>query len=139
MVGDKSQTDGRRAGRDSQGVRYFWWKGLSFLFAFTTMTFAASLRGSGNTRLPMYVGIMVNLLNLTGNYLLISGNHGFPQLGTEGAGIATAVARFCGMLVGLPASGERLTLTGSADPVHQGDRRAGDQRLCGAPSQSHFI
>ncbi len=128
------------------GVGYFWWKGLSLCFEFVTMTFAASLRGSGNTRLPMYVGVVVNLLNLTGNYLLIGGNFGFPALGAEGAGMATAFARFIGMglivtltsiqlnpltgwfrgsfkpdrealgavmNVGLPASGERLTLRGA--------------------------
>ncbi len=129
-----------------QGVPYFWWKGLSLCFEFVTMTFAASLRGSGNTRLPMYVGTVVNLLNLTGNYLLIGGNLGFPAFGAEGAGIATAFARLVGMgmivvltgvgrtplkgwfkgsfrpdrqalgavlNVGLPASGERLTLRGA--------------------------
>lgn len=82
----------------AQGIRYFRWKGLSLLFEYVTMTFAASLRGSGDTRLPMYVGVMVNLLNLTGNYLLIGGNLGFPRLGTEGAGIATAFARLSGMV-----------------------------------------
>lgn len=130
----------------SQGARYFRWKGLSLFFEFVTMTFAAALRGAGDTRLPMYVGITVNLLNITGNYLLIGGNFGFPRLETEGAGIATAFARFVGMIViiflittkpnpirefykgsfrpdqetlrtvlriGLPASGERLTLRGA--------------------------
>jgi len=83
----------------AQGIRYFRWKGLSLCFEFITMTFTASHRGSGNTRLPMFVGILVNLLNVTGNYLLIGGNLGFPQLGTEGAGVATAFARLAGMLL----------------------------------------
>lgn len=82
-----------------QGVRYFWWKGLSLVFEYMTMTFAAALRGSGDTRLPMYVGTVVNVLNLGGNYVLIGGNLGFPRLGAEGAGVATAFARFCGMLM----------------------------------------
>ncbi len=127
----------------AQGVRYFWWKGLSLVFEYVTMTFAAGLRGSGDTRLPMTVGMVVNGLNLVGNYLLIGGNYGFPQMNAEGAGLATAFARFAGMLmivyvtttranplkeclkgsfapdkealggvlrIGLPASGERLTL-----------------------------
>jgi len=130
----------------AQGVPYFWWKGLSLLFEFVTMTFAAALRGSGDTRLPMYVGVVVNILNLCGNYLLIGGNFGFPRLEAQGAGVATAFARFSGMImiilltartpnpvrsfykasfrpdretlrsvlrVGLPASGERLTLRGA--------------------------
>ena len=83
----------------TQGIGYFWWKGLSLFFEFVTMTFAASLRGSGNTRLPMYAGITVNLVNVAGNYLLIGGNYGFPQMGTEGAGVATAFARLVGMLM----------------------------------------
>ena len=53
-----------------QGIGYFWWKGLSLVFEFITMTFAASLRGSGNTRLPMIVGVAVNLINVAGNYVL---------------------------------------------------------------------
>jgi putative MATE family efflux protein len=81
-----------------QGVPYSYWKGLSLLFEFVTMTFTAALRGYGNARLPMYVGILVNGTNLLGNYALISGNWGFPALGTEGAGIATAFARFLGMI-----------------------------------------
>jgi putative MATE family efflux protein len=130
----------------AMGVRYFWWKGLSLCFEYVTMTFAAGLRGSGHTELPMYVGTVVNLLNLCGNYVLINGHYGFPRLGAEGAGLSTAFARFIGMLlitylvsnkrnplrgwsrgsfkpdgealgrvlqIGLPASGERLTLRGA--------------------------
>jgi putative MATE family efflux protein len=130
----------------AMGVRYFFWKGLSLCFEYVTMTFAAGLRGSGHTDLPMYVGTVVNLLNLCGNYVLINGHYGFPKLEAEGAGLSTAFARFVGMLliiylisnkhnplkgwsrgtfkpdrdalgrvlqIGLPASGERLTLRGA--------------------------
>lgn len=129
-----------------QGIPYSHWKGLSMLFQFVTMTFTAALRGAGNTYLPMYVGILVNITNLFGNYALIGGNWGFPAMGTAGAGLATAFARFIGMVlifiltvmkpnpvsdfykgsfgpdretlksvlsIGLPASGERLTLRGA--------------------------
>ncbi|HHY76165.1 MAG TPA: MATE family efflux transporter [Firmicutes bacterium] len=130
----------------AMGVRYFFWKGLSLCFEYVTMTFAAGLRGSGHTDLPMYVGMVVNLLNLCGNYVLINGRYGFPRLEAEGAGLSTAFARFVGMVliiylisnkhnplkgwfrgsfkpdsealgrvlqIGLPASGERLTLRGA--------------------------
>lgn len=82
-----------------QGVGYFWWKGLSLVFEYVTMTFAAGLRGSGDTRLPMYAGMLVNGLNVVGNYLLIGGNYGFPKMDAEGAGLATAFARLMGMLL----------------------------------------
>ena len=83
----------------AMGVRYFWWKGLSLCFEYVTMTFAAGLRGSGRTDIPMYVGIVVNLLNLGGNYVLINGVYGFPRLEAEGAGLSTAFARCMGMLL----------------------------------------
>ena len=82
-----------------QGIPYAHWKGLSMLFQFVTMTFTAALRGAGNTHLPMYVGILVNVTNLCGNYALISGNWGFAAMGTAGAGLATAFARFVGMIM----------------------------------------
>ncbi len=82
-----------------QGVPYSYWKGLSMVFQFITMTFIAALRGAGNTRLPMFSGILVNIMNLCGNYALIGGNWGFPKMGTAGAGLATAIAHFVGMIV----------------------------------------
>ncbi len=82
-----------------QGIPYSYWKGLSMLFQFITMTFTAALRGAGNTRLPMFSGILVNIINVCGNYALIGGNWGFPEMGAEGAGLATAIAHFVGMVV----------------------------------------
>ncbi len=146
FAGDCLRLMGAEADVISMGIGYFWWKGLSLVFEYMTMTFAAGLRGSGDTRLPMWVGLVMNGLNLAGNYVLIGGHYGFPQLNATGAGVATAVARFVGMLmivmitttrpnplrnwlkgsfkpdrealgavlrVGVPASGERLTLRGA--------------------------
>lgn len=45
------------------------------------------------TRMPMWIILACNALNILGNYLLIYGNWGFPELGLTGAGIATLVAR----------------------------------------------
>jgi len=46
-----------------------------------------------NTRLPTYIILSANVLNIIGNYILIYGHCGFPELGLTGAGISTLVAR----------------------------------------------
>lgn len=46
-----------------------------------------------NSRTPMWILLGANLLNVAGNYLLIYGNFGFPELGLTGAGISTLTAR----------------------------------------------
>ena len=49
--------------------------------------------GLSNTRIAMYITITANILNIIGNYLLIKGHWGFPELGLNGAGISTLLAR----------------------------------------------
>ena len=56
--------------------------------------YASTLRECGETVVPMAAGIIAVFTNLIGNYLLIFGKFGFPQLGVEGAAIATALSRY---------------------------------------------
>lgn len=49
--------------------------------------------GMKGTQMPMWIILGANLLNVVGNYLLIYGNCGFPELGLFGAGLATLLAR----------------------------------------------
>ncbi|MFW5786824.1 MAG: MATE family efflux transporter [Halanaerobiales bacterium] len=72
--------------------------GLYFMFM-SFMIFAA-LRGAGDTQTPMKINILINALNVIGNYTLIFGKFGAPELGFMGAAIATSGARAIGgMLV----------------------------------------
>lgn len=50
--------------------------------------------GLTDTAMPMWVMIGGNGLNVIGNYVLIFGKWGFPELGLIGAGIATVGARY---------------------------------------------
>ena len=45
------------------------------------------------TRLPMWIILGANVMNIAGNYALIYGHWGLPELGLVGAGIATVAAR----------------------------------------------
>lgn len=49
--------------------------------------------GVGDTKMPMWVMIGGNVMNIIGNYLLIFGKLGCPELGLVGAGVATLIAR----------------------------------------------
>lgn len=49
-----------------------------------------------NTSLPMWIVLGANAFNVLGNYMLIYGNLGAPEMGLTGAGIATLAARLAG-------------------------------------------
>ena len=68
-----------------------------------SMTFAitASLRGVGQTRLPMTYNLIANMLNVVGNYALIYGRLGMPRLGVAGAAISTALSQYIGFALAM--------------------------------------
>ena len=52
------------------------------------------------TRMPMWIILVSNVLNIVGNWLLIYGKCGFPELGLLGAGLSTLFARiFCPVVI----------------------------------------
>lgn len=50
--------------------------------------------GLTDTATPMWIMIGGNILNIIGNYILIFGHFGAPELGLDGAGISTLTARW---------------------------------------------
>lgn len=62
---------------------------------------AAGLRGAGDTRTPLLVGLIVNAVNVAGNYVLIFGRLGLPAMGIEGSGLASAIAVTTGAVVAM--------------------------------------
>jgi MATE family multidrug resistance protein len=66
------------------------------MFIVLWMCFSAFLRGLGDTRTPLKITVMANIINIVGDYVLIFGKFGFPKLGTEGAAIATIFANGVG-------------------------------------------
>ncbi len=91
------------AGPDTMGmaVAYFRIVAGGLLFQAMTMGITASLRGAGETRIPMLYNVGSNLLNVFGNYVLIYGKLGFPQLGVAGAALSTSLSRLLACLAGL--------------------------------------
>jgi putative MATE family efflux protein len=70
-----------------------------FIFMILGFIVTAALRGAGETKIPMQVNIIINILNVIGNYLLIFGKFGFPELGVNGAALATTLSRSFGGMV----------------------------------------
>ena len=81
------------------GLVYLRLTGALSFFQALSLTFSASLRSADKVIYPMVVTGIVNVLNIFGNYALIFGHWGCPQLGVEGAAIATASSRGVSMLL----------------------------------------
>lgn len=62
-------------------------------------TFTAALRSHSFTKLCMYTTLIINIINILGNYVLIYGRFGAPKLGVLGAAISTTVSKIIGCLV----------------------------------------
>lgn len=69
-----------------------------FLQALINAT-AAIVRVHGWTRQTMYVSVAMNVLHIVGNYILIFGKFGFPQLGVQGAAISSVISRAIALAV----------------------------------------
>ena len=72
--------------------------GFAFLQA-VSLSLSASLRSADKAKYPMYVSVVVNILNIIGNYTLIFGKFGMPALGVEGAAISTSFCRFVSVVI----------------------------------------
>jgi putative MATE family efflux protein len=59
----------------------------------------SALRGAGDTRTPLWVGLGVNVINVFANWVLIFGNLGFPALGVLGSALATSLSFTAGGVV----------------------------------------
>ena len=73
--------------------------GGSSVFLAMIMTLAAILRSHNKAYYPMWVALLINVINIVGNYLLIFGHAGFPRLGIVGAGISTMLCRFVAVML----------------------------------------
>ena len=68
------------------------------VFPYLVILYAAVLRGVGNTRLPFFVALAQNAVNVVLNYGLILGNLGLPALGVAGAATASVISQALGAL-----------------------------------------
>lgn len=60
---------------------------------------SAIIRVHGFTKQTMYVSVGMNIFHVVGNYALIFGKFGFPELGVQGAAISSVTSRLLALLV----------------------------------------
>ncbi len=74
----------------SEYMAYIKFSYIPYAMSFTT---SICLRAVGINKPQLKIGVTTVLLNVILNYILIYGNFGAPELGVEGAAIATVIAR----------------------------------------------
>lgn len=75
-------------------VVYFRWMMVAGLGATLNAGAASLWSGLGRTTVIMAAGVAGAALNILLDWVLIFGKHGFPEMGIEGAGLATAISSF---------------------------------------------
>ena len=74
---------------------------ISSIFLAILVSLSSALRGAGDTRTPMLIGFIANIINICLNYILIFGKLGFPTLGVKGAAIGSMTALLSATLISL--------------------------------------
>ena len=75
------------------GTKYLHIACFSYIFAGLTFVISYNSRAIQDVKVPTIINAGAILTNVIFNYLLIYGKFGFPELGVEGAAIATLIAR----------------------------------------------
>lgn len=102
---------GAEPGVEALGTAYVQIVFLGTPFMFIEFLSAAALRGTGDMKTPLSIGILNNVINIFVGYILIFGYLGSPALGVKGA----AIANVCAFAIGSTTyvyllSGGRLRL-----------------------------
>lgn len=56
------------------------------------MVLGAALRAAGDTKTPLWIGAITNIINIVLVYLLVFGLYGFPKMGVTGAALANGLS-----------------------------------------------
>ncbi|NPA52560.1 MAG: MATE family efflux transporter [Aquificae bacterium] len=81
------------------GEQYFSILSLTILIIFMGAVFYAGIYASGDSKTPLKIGILTNIINAVLDYILIFGKFNAPELGVKGAAIATLIAYFIDLLL----------------------------------------
>jgi putative MATE family efflux protein len=94
-----------------EGTSFVRWVMLCVPPGAVLFVIGSALRGAGDTRTPLAIGLLVNAVNVVANWVLIYGHLGFPAFGVRGSALATALAFTTGAAAGiLLLAGRRLRL-----------------------------
>jgi len=81
------------------GVEYARWRFLGILSMVGTFSFKAFYDGTERTWVHLVAATVMNVLNIALDWALVFGKLGLPRLGVAGAGIASMIASYAGLLL----------------------------------------
>lgn len=81
------------------GMSYLSISCFAYIFSSLTNVYSFIYRAIHKTHIPMYIGMVVMVVNVCFNYLLIFGKFGFPEMGVAGAALATLIATVTGSII----------------------------------------
>lgn len=83
----------------SVGAQYLKIVAFSYIPIALTNILAAMLRAVEDVKLPMYASAFTTVLNIFLDYAMIFGKFGFPEMGVEGAALATVISAWLGVVM----------------------------------------
>jgi putative MATE family efflux protein len=90
---------GAEEGAKQEGTTYLRASAIGMPFWSLMFAGSAALQGAGDTRLPMVIGVIVNIINGILSYVLINGAGPAPQLDVQGAGAGYSIAAMLGAVL----------------------------------------
>lgn len=78
---------------------YFMAVAVPSVFLCVNMVLSSALRGAGDTKTPMKIALLANVVNAVLDYVLIFGIFNFGGFGILGAGLATTIARIMSVIL----------------------------------------
>lgn len=82
----------------NETIAFLKYRSFGIFFAFINMVFRSFYVGLAKTKVITYTTIVLAITNIIFDYLLIFGKWGFPEMGIEGAAIASVIAEAVAML-----------------------------------------
>lgn len=82
-----------------EAIKYLHYAKYTYIPFAVSFTCMMALRAVGINKIQLKVGTIAVLTNTCLNYCLIFGNFGFPEMGVQGAAIATVTARLVEMMI----------------------------------------
>lgn len=83
----------------AQGSEYIVIMGFSYCIFTLTQLFLSMLRSVETVKIGFVINAVSLVVNISLNYMLIFGNFGCPEMGVEGAAIATLTARYVEFII----------------------------------------
>lgn len=81
------------------GLNYLKIRLLSLPFSMSACAFRGFFYGIGNSIIPMITEIIINMINISLNYVLIFGKLGFEPMGVMGAALGSYLANFTAFII----------------------------------------